>query len=123
LGPWAFREVFYPSSGPGGYLSPTVGLQDRELKVNTQERCSGSQYEIIPYIMCVGGYIVYDIVICSIDASHISFLLWDNCASVPVLRCNYRFIPVFRLCMVAPLFKTKLLNTPIPLVILNGVKS
>jgi hypothetical protein len=23
LGPWAFREVFYPSSGPGGYLSPT----------------------------------------------------------------------------------------------------
>jgi hypothetical protein len=24
LGPWAFREVFYPSSGPGGYLSPTT---------------------------------------------------------------------------------------------------
>jgi hypothetical protein len=24
LGPWASREVFYPSSGPGGYLSPTV---------------------------------------------------------------------------------------------------
>jgi hypothetical protein len=23
LGPWASREVFYPSSGPGGYLSPT----------------------------------------------------------------------------------------------------
>jgi hypothetical protein len=23
LGPWAFREVFYSSSGPGGYLSPT----------------------------------------------------------------------------------------------------
>jgi hypothetical protein len=23
LGPLAFREVFYPSSGPGGYLSPT----------------------------------------------------------------------------------------------------
>ena len=23
MGPWAFREVFYPSSGPGGYLSPT----------------------------------------------------------------------------------------------------
>jgi hypothetical protein len=23
LGLWAFREVFYPSSGPGGYLSPT----------------------------------------------------------------------------------------------------
>jgi hypothetical protein len=23
LGPWAFREVFYPSSGPGGYLSRT----------------------------------------------------------------------------------------------------
>jgi hypothetical protein len=23
LGPWAFREVFYPSSGPEGYLSPT----------------------------------------------------------------------------------------------------
>jgi hypothetical protein len=22
-GPWPFREVFYPSSGPGGYLSPT----------------------------------------------------------------------------------------------------
>ena len=22
-GPWAFREVFYPSSGPGGYPSPT----------------------------------------------------------------------------------------------------
>jgi hypothetical protein len=22
-GPWAFREVFYPSGGPGGYLSPT----------------------------------------------------------------------------------------------------
>jgi hypothetical protein len=25
LGPWASREVFYPSSGPGGYLSPTIG--------------------------------------------------------------------------------------------------
>jgi hypothetical protein len=24
LGPWAFREVFYSFSGPGGYLSPTV---------------------------------------------------------------------------------------------------
>jgi hypothetical protein len=23
LGSWAFREVFYPFSGPGGYLSPT----------------------------------------------------------------------------------------------------
>jgi hypothetical protein len=23
LGPRAFREVFYPSGGPGGYLSPT----------------------------------------------------------------------------------------------------
>jgi hypothetical protein len=23
LGPWAFREVFYPSGGPRGYLSPT----------------------------------------------------------------------------------------------------
>jgi hypothetical protein len=23
LGPWAFREVFYLFSGPGGYLSPT----------------------------------------------------------------------------------------------------
>jgi hypothetical protein len=26
LGPWAFREVFYPSSGPRGYLSPTAGV-------------------------------------------------------------------------------------------------
>jgi hypothetical protein len=25
LGPWAFREVFYSFSGPGGYLSPTKG--------------------------------------------------------------------------------------------------
>jgi hypothetical protein len=25
LGPWAFREVFYSFSGPGGYLSPTPG--------------------------------------------------------------------------------------------------
>jgi hypothetical protein len=25
LGPWAFREVFYSFSGPGGYLSPTEG--------------------------------------------------------------------------------------------------
>ena len=24
MGPWAFREVFHPSSGPGGYLSPTI---------------------------------------------------------------------------------------------------
>jgi hypothetical protein len=23
-GPKAFREVFWPSSGPGGYLSPTI---------------------------------------------------------------------------------------------------
>jgi hypothetical protein len=23
IGPWAFREVFYSFSGPGGYLSPT----------------------------------------------------------------------------------------------------
>jgi hypothetical protein len=23
LGPWAFREIFYFFSGPGGYLSPT----------------------------------------------------------------------------------------------------
>jgi hypothetical protein len=29
LGPWAFREVFYSFSGPGGYLSPTGGaLED-----------------------------------------------------------------------------------------------
>jgi hypothetical protein len=26
LGSWAFREVFYPFSGPGGYLSPTGRL-------------------------------------------------------------------------------------------------
>jgi hypothetical protein len=26
LGPWAFREVFYLFSGPGGYLSPTGAL-------------------------------------------------------------------------------------------------
>jgi hypothetical protein len=26
LGPWAFRAVFHPSSGPGGYLSPTLVL-------------------------------------------------------------------------------------------------
>jgi hypothetical protein len=31
LGPWAFREVFYPSSGPGGYLSPTSAAQPRAL--------------------------------------------------------------------------------------------
>jgi hypothetical protein len=24
LGPWAFRDVFYSFSGPGGYLSPTL---------------------------------------------------------------------------------------------------
>jgi hypothetical protein len=27
LGPWAFREVFYSFSGPGGYLSPTVSFR------------------------------------------------------------------------------------------------
>jgi hypothetical protein len=26
LGPWAFREIFYFFSGPGGYLSPTAVL-------------------------------------------------------------------------------------------------
>jgi hypothetical protein len=30
LGSWAFSEVFYPSSGPGGYLSPTG--QDTQLE-------------------------------------------------------------------------------------------
>jgi hypothetical protein len=29
-GLWAFREVFYPSSGPGGYLSPTVNNKEKE---------------------------------------------------------------------------------------------
>jgi hypothetical protein len=29
LGPWAFREVFYFFSGPGGYLSPTPSLSLR----------------------------------------------------------------------------------------------
>jgi hypothetical protein len=29
LGPWAFREVFYSSSGPGGYLSPTSSAKTR----------------------------------------------------------------------------------------------
>jgi hypothetical protein len=28
LGPWAFREAFHPSSGPGGYLSPTDTVQE-----------------------------------------------------------------------------------------------
>jgi hypothetical protein len=35
LGPWAFREVFYPSSGPGGYLSPTHTNCER----NNMENC------------------------------------------------------------------------------------
>jgi hypothetical protein len=34
LGPWAFREVFYPSSGPGGYLSPTVNDKEKESIFN-----------------------------------------------------------------------------------------
>jgi hypothetical protein len=41
LGPWAFREVFYPSSGPGGYLSPTRRdklLTDHELEAEEKER-------------------------------------------------------------------------------------
>jgi hypothetical protein len=32
LGPWASREVFYPSSGPGGYLSPTKPYRKRNRK-------------------------------------------------------------------------------------------
>jgi hypothetical protein len=34
LGPWAFREVFYPSSGPGGYLSPTQEEPQRGVRFN-----------------------------------------------------------------------------------------
>jgi hypothetical protein len=33
LGPRAFREVFYPSGGPGGYMSPTVPLCDAIVRV------------------------------------------------------------------------------------------
>jgi hypothetical protein len=32
LGPWAFHEVFYPSSGPGGYPSPTHGASLAEVQ-------------------------------------------------------------------------------------------
>jgi hypothetical protein len=32
LGPWAFREVFYPSSGPGGYLSPTLAVLGQRVR-------------------------------------------------------------------------------------------
>jgi hypothetical protein len=40
LGPWAFREVFYPSSGPGGYLSPTVMAQAWCRQVPSRRRSS-----------------------------------------------------------------------------------
>jgi hypothetical protein len=33
LGPWAFREVFYSFSGPGGYLSPTVILTQPPVEI------------------------------------------------------------------------------------------
>jgi hypothetical protein len=41
LGPRAFREVFYPSSGPGGYLSPTGGGQGLEGGAAAQGRQKG----------------------------------------------------------------------------------
>jgi hypothetical protein len=37
LGPWAFREVFYPSSGLGGYLSPTEGELGRFAMIRGEE--------------------------------------------------------------------------------------
>jgi hypothetical protein len=43
LGPWAFREVFYPSSGPGGYLSPTdatnIAVTKGLLFPNVSHKC------------------------------------------------------------------------------------
>jgi hypothetical protein len=33
LGSWASREVFYPSGGPGGYLSPTFPSLNRSLRL------------------------------------------------------------------------------------------
>jgi hypothetical protein len=42
LGPWAFREVFYPSSGPGGYLSPTVPYVKGSTREDQAPRSSNS---------------------------------------------------------------------------------
>jgi hypothetical protein len=36
LGPWAFREVFYSFSGPGGYLSPTTSKNGKFLSANLE---------------------------------------------------------------------------------------
>jgi hypothetical protein len=37
LGPWAFREVFYSFSGPGGYLSPTQTTPQLLFQVDLDE--------------------------------------------------------------------------------------
>jgi hypothetical protein len=43
-GPWAFREVFYPSNGPGGYLSPTVATSTNHFEIialyETSKECT-----------------------------------------------------------------------------------
>jgi hypothetical protein len=48
LGPWAFREVFYPSSGPGGYLSPTFSnlcLHQRQANFS-EKRVTSSFFSV-----------------------------------------------------------------------------
>jgi hypothetical protein len=56
LGPWAFREVFHPSSGPGGYLSPTCYALP-SFGIN-------SIYELWPCFNIIAGlFIIHDKII------------------------------------------------------------
>jgi hypothetical protein len=43
LGLWAFREVFYSFSGPGGYLSPTVFSRDNSKYTTFDDEGSSSE--------------------------------------------------------------------------------
>jgi hypothetical protein len=42
LCPWAFYEVFHPSSGPRGYLSPTTSTRSRTQSSRRQREASAS---------------------------------------------------------------------------------
>jgi hypothetical protein len=70
LGPWAFREVFYSFSGPGGYLSPTPIVIHRGLNslfpfksvpfsaIMPKLPCSWLRLRVNLHILCVSHTVV-----------------------------------------------------------------
>jgi hypothetical protein len=85
LGPWAFREVFYSFSGPGGYLSPTTGhcpVAHRTV------RCAKPWHtSIIPCSFCWTLFLVFLFAFCE-ALSPVELIDWSKLVS-PIIYVGH----------------------------------